>query len=132
MSVIPLRFYITSLDEQSIKEPAKWTCDAATVALKVVNAIWSKATVTFVIRECVEDKPLYMAKSVRNNDQRVLDVLTSRHSLVHIYFVNPIENLAAGGSSCVDGDPEPASFVQWYYSSDANGRAPGLMNSATS
>jgi hypothetical protein len=44
-------------------------------------------------------------------------------NLVHIYLVNPIENLSAGGSSYVDSDPEPASFIQWYGNIDANGRA---------
>lgn len=126
MPTIPLQVYITPFAGKSVKEPAKWSCDAATKALNVVNAIWSKASVQFVIHECVEDKPLDMAKSARNNDQRVLDVLTSRHlpdNLVHIYLVNPIENLAAGGSSYLDSDPEPASFLQWYYSTDPNARA---------
>jgi hypothetical protein len=56
----------------------------------------------------------------------LLDVLSLRHTpdnLVHIYLVNPIGNLSAGGSSYVDSDPEPAGFIQWYGNVDANGRA---------
>ncbi|CAM5771515.1 hypothetical protein LMIY3S_03534 [Labrys miyagiensis] len=126
MPAIPLRVYITPFAEKSVREDEKWSSDAATESLNVVNAIWAKANVTFVMNECIVDKPLDMAKSVRNNDQRLLDVLTSRHApdnLVHIYLVNPIENLVAGGGSYDNGDPEPASFVQWYYNTAANGRA---------
>lgn len=126
MSPIPLSVYITAFAEKNVKEAEKWSCDAAREALNVVNAIWSKANLTFAMNDCVVDKPLDMAKSARNNDQRVLDVLTSRHmpdNFVHIYLVNPIENLAAGGGSYINSDPEPASFVQWYYNAAANGRA---------
>ena len=126
MSSILLKVYITPFAEKGIKETEKWGCDAAQEALNVVNAIWSKANIAFVIKDCVIDKPLDMAKGVRNNDQRLLDVLSLRHNpdnLVHIYLVNPIENLSAGGSSYLDSDPEPASFVQWYGSGAANGRA---------
>jgi hypothetical protein len=38
-----IQLNITSFAEQSIKEPAKWTCDAATAALNVVNSVWSRA-----------------------------------------------------------------------------------------
>jgi len=126
MSSILLKAYITPFAEKGIKEAEKWSCYAAKQALNVVNAIWLKANIAFVINDCVIDKPLDMAKSARNNDQRVLDVLSLRHkpdNLVHIYLVNPIENLSAGGCSYVDSDPEPASFVQWYGSVAANGRA---------
>jgi hypothetical protein len=126
MPAIPLKIYITPFAEQNVREAEKWSSDAAKEALNVVNAIWSKANITFVTNECVIDKPLDMAKSVRNNDQRLLDVLTSRHTpdnSVHIYLVNPIENLTAGGGSYADGDPEPASFVQWYANATSNGRA---------
>jgi hypothetical protein len=126
MSTIPLKVYVTPFAEKGVKEAEKWSCDAATEALNVVNAIWSKAKIAFVIHDCDIDKPLDIAKSVRNNDQRLLDVLSSRHqpdNLVHIYLVNPIENLSAGGSSYPDSDPEPASFVQWYGTAVANGRA---------
>ena len=125
MSAIPLKVYVTPFAEQSVKEAEKWSCDAAREAVNVVNTIWSKANLTFVINDCVVDKPLDMAKSVRNNDQRLLDVLTSRHlpdKLVHIYLVNPIVNLSAGGCSYVNSDPEPASFIQWYGTVPANGR----------
>src|SRR3954465_5319103 len=123
MSTIPLKVYITPFAEKGIKEAEKWSCDAAKRALNVVNAIWSKAKISFVINQCVVDKPLDMAKSARNNDQRLLDVLIFRHNphnAVHIYLVNPIENLSAGGSSYVNSDPEPASFVQSYGNDDAN------------
>jgi hypothetical protein len=123
---VPLRVYITPFAEQNIREAEKWSSDAAKEALNVVNAIWSKANLSFVMSDCVVDKQLDIAKSVRNNDQRLLDVLTSRHipdNSVHIYLVNPIENLTAGGSSYLDSDPEPASFVQWYYNAAAHGRA---------
>jgi hypothetical protein len=126
MSSIQLKVYITPFAEKGVKEAEKWSGDAAKKALNVVNATWSKANITFVINYCVIDKPLDMAKSARNNDRRLLDVLSLRHApdnLVHIYLVNPIENLSAGGSSYVDGDPEPASFIQWYGNVDANGRA---------
>jgi hypothetical protein len=126
MSSISLKVYITPFAEQGVGEPEKWSRDAAKESLNVVNEIWSKANIAFVINDCVIDKPLDMAKSARNNDQRVLDVLSSRHkpdSLVHIYLVNPIENLSAGVSSYVDSDPEPASFIQWYGNVVANGRA---------
>jgi hypothetical protein len=126
MSPIPLTIYVTPFAEKGVEESAKWTCDAATEALNVVNAIWSKAKLAFVIKDCAVDKALDMAKSARNNDQRLLDVLTSRHKAdnsVHIYLVNPIENLNAGGGSYQDSDPEPASFVQWYSNTVSNGRA---------
>ena len=126
MSSISLKVYITPFAEKGVKETEKWSCDAAKETLNVVNAIWSPANIAFVISGCVIDKPLDMAKSARNNDQRVLDVLSLRHkpdNLVHIYLVNPIENLSAGGSSYVDSDPEPASFVQWYGNVDSNARA---------
>ena len=126
MSSILLKVYITPFAEKGVKEAEKWSCDAAKEALNVINAIWSKANVAFVINDCVIDTPLDMAKSARNNDQRLLDVLSSRHkpdNLVHIYLVNPIENLSAGGGSYVDSDPEPASFVQSYGNAASSGRA---------
>jgi hypothetical protein len=126
MSSILLKIYITPFAEKGVQEAVKWSCDAAREALNVVNAIWSKTNIAFVINDCVIDKPLDMAKSARNNDQRLLDVLSLRHkvdNLVHIYLVNPIENLSAGGCSYVDSDPEPASFIQWYGNVVANGRA---------
>jgi Metallo-peptidase family M12B Reprolysin-like len=126
MSSILLKVYITPFAEKGVQEAQKWSFDAAKQALNVVNAIWSKANIAFVINDCVIDKPLDMAKSARNNDQRLLDVLSLRHkldNLVHIYLVNPIENLSAGGCSYVDSDPEPASFIQWYGNVVANGRA---------
>jgi hypothetical protein len=126
MSAIPLTIYVTPFAEKGVEKSAKWSCDAAREALNVVNTIWSKANLAFVINDCVVDKPLDMAKSARNNDQRLLDVLTSRHKpdkFVHIYLVNPIENLNAGGGSYLDSDPEPASFVQRYSNAVASGRA---------
>jgi hypothetical protein len=126
MSSILLKVYITPFAEKGVQEAAKWSSDAAREALNVVNAIWLKANIAFAINDCVIDKPLDMAKSARNNDQRLLDVLSLRHkmdNLVHIYLVNPIENLSAGGCSYVDSDPEPASFIQWYGNVVANGRA---------
>jgi hypothetical protein len=126
MSSILLRVYVTPFAEKGVEEAAKWSCDLANEALKEVNAIWSKANVAFVINDCVIDKPLDMAKSARNSDRGLLDVLSLRHkpdNLVHIYLVNAIENLSAGGSSYVDSDPEPASFIQWYGNAVSNGRA---------
>ncbi|MCC8944346.1 hypothetical protein H8A97_04300 [Bradyrhizobium sp. Arg62] len=123
---IPLKIYITPFAEKGVAEPQKWSGEAAKKALDVVNKIWAKAKIGFVINDYVEDKPLDMAKSARNNDQRVLDVLSFRHApdnAVHIYLVNPIVNLSAGGSSYLHSDPEPASFVQWYGNDFANGRA---------
>ena len=126
MSSILLRVYVTPFAEQGVVEAAKWSCDTAKEALNVVNEIWRKADIAFVMNECVTDKPLDMAKSARNSDKRVLDGLSLRYkpdNLVHIYLVNPIENLSAGGGSYLDSDPEPASFIQWYYNVVANGRA---------
>jgi hypothetical protein len=123
---IPLKIYITPFAEKGVPESGKWSCDTAKKTLDVVNTIWSKAKIAFVINDCLMDKPLDMAKSARNNDQRMLDVLSLRHApdnAVHIYLVNPIENLSAGGSSYLHSDPEPASFVQWYGNDFANGRA---------
>jgi hypothetical protein len=126
VSAIPLRVFITPFAERGVKEPAKWSCDAASEAIVVVNAIWSKANVQFSILDCVDDKPLDIAKSSRSDDLRVLNVLSFRHpagNAVHIYLINPVANLAAGGSSYSDSDPEAASFVQWYYKTKANARA---------
>lgn len=126
MSPIPLKVYITPFAEKGVAEPAKWSSDSAKKALNVVNAIWAKAKVAFVINECVIDKPLDIAKSARNSDQRLLDVLSFRHKpddFVHIFLVNPITNLAAGGASYLDSDPEPTSFVQLYGNDVASGRA---------
>ena len=126
MFSISLRVYISPFAEKGVVEPLKWSCDTAKEALNVVNLIWSKADIAFVLNDCVMDKPLDMAKSARSNDRGVLDVLSLRHkqdNLIHIYLVSPIENLSAGGSSYPDSDPEPASFVQWYGNVDSNGRA---------
>ncbi|MBV9560030.1 MAG: hypothetical protein JOY90_06145 [Bradyrhizobium sp.] len=126
MSSIPLKVYITPFAEKGAVEAQKWTTDAAKAALNVVNATWAKADVAFVINDFVMDRPLDMAKSARSRDRDLLDVLSLRHqpeNLVHIYLVNPIENLKAGGCSYVDSNPEPASFVQWYGNVDSNGRA---------
>jgi hypothetical protein len=126
MPSIPLKIYITPFAEKGVTEAAKWSCDSAKDALDVVNGIWAKANVAFVIKECIVDAPLDIAKDSRNNDQRLLGVLTYRHPAdqsIHIYLVNSIENLNAGGGSYPSSDPEPASFVQWYYNTAANGRA---------
>ena len=123
---IPLKVYITPFAERGVPESVKWSGDTAKAALNVVNTIWSKADIAFVIKECVIDKPLDMAKNARNSGQRLLDVLSLRHApdnAVHIYLVASIENLAAGGSSYLHSDPEPASFVQWYGADVASGRA---------
>lgn len=123
---IPLKIYITPFAEKGVAEPAKWSNESAKKALDVVNKIWAPANITFAINEYLTDKPLDMAKSARNNDQRVLDVLSFRHApdnAVHVYLVNPITNLTAGGGSYLHSDPEPASFVQWYGNDFANGRA---------
>jgi hypothetical protein len=126
MSPIPLKVYITPFAERGAVETEKWSCDSAKKALSVVNAIWSKAKIAFVVNDCVIDKPLDMAKTARSSDVRLLDVLSFRHNpddLVHIYLVNPIANLSAGGASYLDSDPEPSGFVQWYGNDDSNGRA---------
>jgi hypothetical protein len=126
MSSIQMKVYITPFADKGVKEAEKWSSDDVKKALNVVNATWLKANIAFAINDCVIDKPLDIAKSARNDDRRLLDVLSSRHApdnLVHIYLVNPIEILSAGGSSYVDSDPEPASFIQWYGNVDSNGRA---------
>ncbi len=126
MPSIALTVYITPFAEKGVREAEKWSCGAANEALNVINAIWSKTDIAFAISNCVIDKPLDMAKSARNNDQRLLDVLSFRHrpdKAVHIYLVNPIETLSTGGGSYLDSDPEPACFVQWYGNVAASGRA---------
>src|SRR5215217_1820511 len=126
MSSIAMKLYITPFAEKGVREAEKWSCEAAKEALNVVNAIWSKASIVFVVKDCIIDKPLDMAKSARNNDQRLLDVVSLRHkpdNVVHVFLVNPIENLSAGGGSYLDSDPEPACFIQWYGAVVANGRA---------
>ena len=123
---IPLKVYVTPFAERGVKEAEKWSCDTARATLNVVNRIWSKAKVGFVINDCIVDDPLDMAKGERNNDARLLGELTPRHkpdNLVHIYLVNPIPNLNAGGASYQDSYPEPASFVQWYSDAINSGRA---------
>jgi hypothetical protein len=126
MSSISLRVYITPFADQGVVEAAKWSCETAKDALNAVNAIWLKANITFAIDDCVMDKPLDIAKSARNDDRRLLDVLSLRHApdkLIHVYLVNAIDTLSAGGSSYVDSDPEPACFIQWYGNVAADGRA---------
>ncbi|MHC2579835.1 hypothetical protein [Bradyrhizobium diazoefficiens] len=108
---IPLRIYITPFAERGVVEPRQWSSDTAKKALDVVNTIWSKAKIAFVISDCLMEKPLDMAKSARSNDQRLLGVLTSRHdpdNAIHIYLVNSIENLSAGGGSYPNSEPERA------------------------
>ena len=126
MASISLKVFITPFADKGSEEAAKWSCDSANEALKQVNTIWQKANVGFVINDCIMDRPLDMEKGSRNDDKRLLGVLSLRHdtdSLVHIYLVNAIANLMAGGSSYPNSDPEPASFVQWYGNPLANGRA---------
>jgi hypothetical protein len=126
MAAISLKVYITPFAEKGVVEATKWSSDAAKAALNEVNAIWSKANISFVINDCVVERPLDMLKSARSDDERLLGVLSSRHqpdNLVHVYLVNSIPNLDAGGCSYPDSNPEPASFVQWYGDVAANGRA---------
>lgn len=125
MPAIQMRVYITPFAEKGVAEAVKWSCDAAREALNMVNAIWSKANITFVMSDCVTDAPLDMAKSARTKDQDLLDVLSLRHqpdNLVHIYLVNATEHLNAGGCSYLDSDPEPAGFIQWYDTAASRGR----------
>ena len=122
MSPIPLSVYVTPF----VNEAEKWSCDKAREALNVVNKIWSNAKVRFAISNCFVDEPLDMDRKERANDQRLLNALSRRHpadNFVHVYLVNPIANLNAGGASYIDSDPEPASFVQRYDNAMANGRA---------
>jgi hypothetical protein len=126
MPAIPLRVFITPFAIKGDSEPAGWTCDTASDALNVVNSIWSKAKIQFVIQECTLAKPLEMAKDARTHDQRLLDVLSLRrpaHKNVHIFLLNAIPNLTAGGASYLNSDPEAASFVQSYGTAAASGRA---------
>jgi len=123
---VPLRVYITPFADRGVLEPAQWDCDTAKKAVDVVNTIWSKAKIAFVIGDSVMERPLDMAKSRRSSDEVLLGVLASRHdpdNAVHIYLVNAIPNLNAGGGSFPNGAPEPTSFVQWYGNDHANGRA---------
>jgi hypothetical protein len=122
MSAIPLNIYVTPF----VDEAATWSCDKARETLNVVNKIWSKTKVSFVINECVIDGPLDIEKKERTHDEALLNALSKRHpgdNSVHIYLVNRIANLNAGGASYIDSDPEPASFVQRYDNAVASGRA---------
>lgn len=131
---IPLKIYITPFSEKGVLEPGKWSCDAAKRALDVVNTIWSKAKIAFVINDCLIDKPLDMAKSARNDDRRMLGVLSLRHdpdNAVHIYLVNPIQNLPAGGArtfTAIQSRPALSSGMAMTSPMDA----PGPMNSVIS
>lgn len=125
MPSISLKIYMTPFAEKGAAEGQKWSRDAANEALAVANSIWSKANIAFVITDCVMDRPLEMARSDRTDDRRLLDVLSLRHTpekLIHLYLINPVQNLAAGGCSYLDSDPEPAGFVQWYGGGVPNGR----------
>ncbi|GLR97657.1 hypothetical protein [Bradyrhizobium liaoningense] len=64
---IPLRLYVTPFANRGVLEPAQWDCDTAKKALDVVNTIWSKAKIAFVISDCILDKPLDMAPSRRTS-----------------------------------------------------------------
>ena len=126
MPAIPVRVFITPFAVRGTSEPAAWTSDDAADVLNVVNSIWSKSKIQFVIQQCSVDKPLEMAPEARNNDQRVLDVLSMRRpagSNIHIFLLNAIPNLKAGGGSYLNSDPEAASFVQSYGNNTASGRA---------
>ena len=126
MGAIQLKVYVTPFADGGVTEAAKWNCDSAKDALNVVNAIWSKANISFAMAECVSIEPATMAKDARNSDIRLLNLLTFKQKAdgtVHIFLVNPILNLNAGGGSYPSSDPEPASFVQWYGNAEASGRA---------
>ncbi len=125
MPSISLKVYQTPFAEKGAEEPSKWSRDAANAALAVANSIWSKANISFVIVDWVMDKPLDMAKGDRSNDRRLLDVLSLRYApekLVHLYLINLVPNLTAGGCSYLDSDPESAAFAQWYGASGSDGR----------
>ena len=95
MASVSLKVFITPFADKGSEEAAKWSCDSANEALKQVNTIWQKANVGFVINDCIMDRPLDMEKGSRNDDKRLLGVLSLRHdtdSLVHIYLVNAIAN----------------------------------------
>lgn len=126
MPPIPLKVYITPFADKGVVEPAKWDCDQAKNALNVVNAIWAKAKISFVISDCIVDKPLDMDKSARKSGQKVLDTLSLRRgpdNFVHIFLINMVEGLTEGGLSYPDSNPEPASFVQRYDDDAGKGRA---------
>ena len=126
MSAIQMQVIITPFAEKGQAEPATWSCSTASDAVSVANRIWKAANIQFGSKDCTVDTPLDLAKDARTNDQRVLDVLSYRRPAagsVHVFLVNSIPNLKAGGSSYLDSDPEAACFVQWYAETEANGRA---------
>jgi len=126
MPAIPLQVFITPFADKGAKEPARWSCDDAAEALKVVNGIWTGSNLQFIMQNCTVDKPLDMAPSSRTQSERMLDVLSSRHQAgdsVHIYLINIVDGLPAGGLAYLDSDPEAAAFVQWYGPAPSNGRA---------
>lgn len=126
MITIPLNIFVTPFAERGQAEDAAWSCASANSAIEVVNRIWSVADIKFGVKECSVDKPLDMAKDARTDDKRMLNTLSYRRpagGAVHIFLINAVTGLGAGGLSYLNSDPEAAAYVQWYIQTEANARA---------
>jgi len=126
MPAIPLYIWLTPFAEKGTAEPLSWNAASATEAIEIVNGIWQQANVQFMAKEMKEDQPIDIAKDARANDRRLLDTLSYRRPAggsVHVFLINSVPGLNAGGASYLDSDPEAATFVQWYGKPAANGRA---------
>jgi hypothetical protein len=66
MPAIRLNVYITPFAGKSVRAAETWRRDMAPRGLNAVGAISSKANPAFLI-DCVVDKPLDRAESVRND-----------------------------------------------------------------
>jgi hypothetical protein len=126
MPAIPMHVLITPFSEKGEAETASWTCSYVVDAVNAANVIWKKAALQFAVKDCTVDTPIDLPKGSRDNDQRVLDVLSFRRpatGLVTVFLISAQTNLTAGGSSYLNSDPEASCFVQWYGKTEANGRA---------
>ncbi len=127
MSIVPLNIVVTPFSERGQTEPSTWTGTDASDALRVANHIWMPTNIQFHLKQdIVFDTPLDLPKGSRTRDQLVLDVLSDRRpagTLVHVFLINRVQGLVAGGLSYLNSDPEAACFVQQYDNATSSGRA---------
>jgi hypothetical protein len=127
MLIVPLNIVVTPFSERGQTEPSTWTDSDPGDALVVANNIWMPANIQFHLKQAVVfDTPLDLPKGSRTRDQLVLDVLSDRRpagTLVHVFLINRVQGLTAGGTSYLNSDPEAACFVQQYDNASSSGRA---------
>jgi hypothetical protein len=125
--IVPLNIVVTPFSERGQTEPSTWTGSDPGDALLVANNIWMPANIQFHLKQAVVfDTPLDLPKGSRTHDQLVLDVLSDRRpagTLVHVFLINRVPGLTAGGTSYLNSDPEAACFVQQYDNARSSGRA---------